>query len=446
MKDFTSSFLKDPPLPLIARLAAPNIIAFGVQTAVSLVEVWLVGLLGTIPLAAMALSFPLLMLMQTMSGGATGGAVASSIARALGARDHERAERLIWHALALALIGSSLFLLIFALFGRSFLVFLGGTEAVVDQAFAYCIVLFSGGLFIWLVGVGSAIYRGMGDMKFPAMLMALGAAVQIPLSAVLVLGGFGLPQLGLMGTAVSAVASSFAVALAMLLRLVFGNAAIKIKLAACSFSKELTADILKVAMPATLSPLVSVTTILSLTALVSTFGEAALAGYGISARMEFLAIVLIFGIGAAMTSLVGMSIGAHNIARAERIGFVGGTLAAGVAGAIGLLLALFPDWWIAAFTDQPAVHASARSYIQIVGPFFAFQGLGFSLYFASQGAGRMFWPVAASVLRVLIVVAGASFSVYVLAGSLVSVYWWAAAGMVAYGVVVAIAVKQGAWR
>ena len=61
-------------------------------------EVWFVGQLGSSSLAAMALVFPLLMLTQTLSAGAMGGAVASAIARALGAGDQRRAEQLIWHA------------------------------------------------------------------------------------------------------------------------------------------------------------------------------------------------------------------------------------------------------------------------------------------------------------------------------------------------------------
>lgn len=446
ISEFAPDLLKGAPLPLIANLAAPNTLASATQATVGMTEVWIIGQLGTTPLAALALAFPLLMLMQTMSGGATGGAVASSVARALGSRDREKAERLIWHALALSVVGALLFLIVFLLAGRPFLVFLGGEGAVVEQAFAYCMVLFAGGLFVWLMGTGSAIYRGMGDMQFPARMMLASAFLQIPLTALLVSGLFGLPQLGMTGAAIAAVVSSLVFSLVMLLKLAFGNTLIKLRWSACTFSIPLAADILKVALPATLSPLVSVTIMLSLAAVVGYFGEAALAGYGISVRVEFLLTVLIFGIGAAMTSLVGMSVGAHNIARAERIGFVGGTLAAVIAGAIGLVLAIFPDSWISLFTDQPDVRDSARSYIQIVGPLFFFQGVGFSLYFASQGAGRMFWPMTASLLRVVIVVGGAVFVVHMVGLGLTAVYWAAAIGMLVYGLVTAAAVRLGAWR
>ena len=92
-------------------------------------EVWFVGQLGSSSLAAMALVFPLLMLTQTLSAGAMGGAVASAIARALGAGDRRRAEQLIWHALALAVIGALLLFTLFKAFGEPFYAFSAATVA-----------------------------------------------------------------------------------------------------------------------------------------------------------------------------------------------------------------------------------------------------------------------------------------------------------------------------
>ena len=77
--------LYNPVLPLLVKLSAPNTIAFLIQAIVVLTEIWFIGQLGTISLAAIALAFPVLMLTQQMAFGALGGAVGSSIARSLGA-------------------------------------------------------------------------------------------------------------------------------------------------------------------------------------------------------------------------------------------------------------------------------------------------------------------------------------------------------------------------
>ena len=307
-------------------------------------------------------------------------------------------------------------------------------------------MLFCGGVFIWFMSVMSAVFRGTCDMQFPAMLMVIGACIQVPLTGCLVIGAFGLPQMGIVGAAVSAVISAFILSCAFLWRLLRGSQTLKLHWHARGLSRALFQDISKVALPASLSPLLTIVIILSLTTLVGRFGEAALAGYGIGSRIEMLLVPLVFGLGAAMTSLVGLSLGAGNLARAEHIGWLGGSLAAAVTGVAGLLLALFPNVWIGAFTSDPATLASARSYIQVVGPCFAFQGLGLSLYFASQGAGRMAWPVLATILRMVLAVGGALLLAFVFGLGLQGIYIAAGAGMVAYGVMIAAGLKLGAWR
>ena len=81
------------------------------------------------------------------------------------------------------------------------------------------------------------------------------------------------------------------------------------------------------------------------------------------------------------------------------------------------------------FPDDPAVVASATHYIQIVGPFFFFQGLGMSLYFASQGASFMLWPVVATISRVLLTGLGAMFFAHGLVPGLPGLLYAAALGM-----------------
>jgi putative MATE family efflux protein len=442
----TQHLLTAPPLPLLLRMAAPSTIAFLVQGSVSLAEVWFIGQLGSVSLAAIALAFPFLMLTQTMSGGAMGGAVASAIARAVGAGDLARAEQLLWHALALGIAGALLLLALFSLGGAAFLRLLGGDGDVLAQAYAYTFLLLCGGVLIWSTGITTAIFRGMGSMQLPAAAMMLGALIQIPLSGCLILGAFGLPKLGITGAAVSALVSGAVVSGVLLFQLRTGSSLVKLRLSALVFSKANFEDILKVALPASLSPLLTVSTVLILTALVGTFGDAALAGYGIGSRVEFLIIPLVFGFGAAMTSLVGMSIGAGDIARAERIAWIGGACASGIAGLVGVVLALFPEVWVTAFTDDPEIIASATHYIQIVGPFFFFQGLGMSLYFASQGASFMLWPVAATILRVLLAGFGAVFFAHTMGLGLQGIYYAAALAMTAYALVIAAAIRLGAWR
>src|ERR1700736_3277583 len=94
-----NALVDGPILRTLLQLAWPNVIAFSAGTCTVIAETSYIGRLGVESLAAMALVFPFVILTMTMSGGAMGGGVASSIARALGAGDVERASVLATHAM-----------------------------------------------------------------------------------------------------------------------------------------------------------------------------------------------------------------------------------------------------------------------------------------------------------------------------------------------------------
>ena len=446
MENRTQEFLTKPIIPLLIRMSAPNTIAFFIQSLVVLTEVWFISRLGTNSLAAVALAFPLLMITQTMSGGALGGAITSAIARSMGADDIEKAERLIWHSIIISLGGAITFLILFLLFGKQLLFLLGGRGEILQESYAYCSILFFGGILLWLSGSLSAVLRGMGNMRFPATLMVITSSIQVILSGGFILGWFGFPKLGVPGAAVAVLISSALMVTVILLKLRSKSIPASLRKERFQLKKFLFDNIFEVAIPASLSPLLVVGTILVLTGLVGRFGTEALAGYGIGSRVEFLMIPLIFGIGSAMTSIVGANIGALNIDRAEKVGILGGSTAGFVSILIGLTLAAFPEAWIQFFTDDIKAFEVTKKYIQIVGPFYIFQGIGLSLYFASQGANAMKWPTIATIARFIIACAGGGVSVYWLELGIESIFISSSAAMAIFGLMIFISIKKGAWR
>jgi len=82
----TSALLHAPIVPLLLRMAWPNVVVMLAQAGSGLIETFWVGRLGTDALAGMALVFPGVMLMQMISAGSLGGGISSAIARALGSR------------------------------------------------------------------------------------------------------------------------------------------------------------------------------------------------------------------------------------------------------------------------------------------------------------------------------------------------------------------------
>jgi Na+-driven multidrug efflux pump len=204
-------------------------------------------------------------------------------------------------------------------------------------------------------------------------------------------------------------------------------------------------DILRVGAIGSVNTLLTTLVFALATALVGIAGGPnAVAGYGTGARLEYLLIPLVFGLGAPLVALVGTNIGAGQRERALRIALMGGAIAFVLTEAIGLIVAIWPHAWLGLFGDDPRMLATGESYLRVVGPAYGFFGLGLSLYFASQGAGRLLWPLLGSVVRVLIGIGGGWLALQ-LTASLDWLFAALALALVAYGLINAAAVASGSW-
>src|SRR5262245_50617942 len=150
--------------------------------------------------------------------------------------------------------------------------------------------------------------------------------------------------------------------------------------------------------------------------------------------------------GSALVTMVGTNIGAGQHRRAQRVAWVGAGIAAALTASIGLLGALAPQLWLGLFTGEADVLAAGSTYLRIVGPSYGFFGLGLALYFASQGAGHLLWPVLGGAARLLVAAGGGWIVVHALGGSLVELCAVMALALVIFGSTIALAVRAGAWR
>ena len=442
--------LTGPVLPTLVALAAPNVLLALMQALVSFADAWFIGRLGTEGLAGVALVFPIVILMQMMSAGAMGGGVSSAIARALGAGDVGRAERLALHATVIAIAFGLLFTGVMMVAGPPLYRLLGGSGAVLSNATAYSTIVFGGAMTVWLSNILASIVRGTGNMAVPAIILSATALLQIPLCGALVLGWGPFPQFGISGAGIAYVFSFGAGALCFAGYIVAGRTGLDVRHSGIAFSARLFADILKVGLLSCFNALQTIAAAVIVTGLVGTFGTAALAGYGLGVRLELLQIPVVFAIGSALVVMVGTCIGAGDVKRARRIAWSGAGLAAGVTGSVGLIVALWPGVWAGLFSTDAAVLDAAYTYLRIAGWCYAFFGAGIALYFASQGAGKMLWPVLAGSARFVIAVAGGLLVLRYFNGTptdtLKGLFAVIGFAMIAYGAGTVAAVKWGNWK
>ena len=440
----TRVLLEAPIARTVLRLGAPNMLVLLVQASIGLIDVYFIGKLGTAALAGVALAFPAVMLMQMMSSGAMGGGISSAVARALGARRRDDADALALHALAIALAFALFFTIALLAGGRSMYSAMGASGAVLDAALTYSDVLFTGVVLIWIFNSLANVIRGTGNMKVPATVTCVGAALLIPFSPCLIFGLGPFPRMGVAGGATAMLIYYAAGSLAFAYYLWSGRSVVRPSLHGGGLRWPLFRDILRVGAIAVLVSLQTNLTIAIATGFVGQFGPAAIAGYGTGVRLEYLLIPVAFGLGAPLVALVGTNMGAGQHARALRAAWIGSAIAAGLTEAIGLCAAAFPHAWLTLFDTDPAMLEAGSQYLRAVGPFYGLFGLGMALYFASQGAGRLKWPLLANFAR-LSIAAGAGWLALRWGGDLDHVFLAQSVALAAFGIINAAAIAAGAW-
>ena len=439
----TRRLLEAPILPLLIRLAWPNVLIMLAQASAGLIETWWVAKLGTDALAGMALVFPAVMLMTTISAGAIGGGISSAVARTLGAGRREAADALVLHAVVVNILFALGFSALFLLFGRPIYSLLGGSGGELEAALIYSNIVFAGNVLTWLMNGLASVIRGTGNMLFPAAVTCIGVLLLIPVSPVLIFGLGPVPGFGIAGGGMALVAYYAAGALAMAWYILSGRNPAHFRWVRPQWAP--LAGILRVGALSAIQSIQTNVIIAGATALVAAHaGANAVAGFGTGVRLEYLLIPLIFGIGAPMVAMVGTNIGAGRGDRALSIAMAGAGLAFLVTETIGLAAAFFPEAWLALFSAEPAMIEAGSAYLRIVGPFYGFFGIGLSLYFAAQGAGRLFWPLAGGFLRVVIALGGGWLALR-WTGSLSGLFTALAIAILAYGLTVLTAVRSGLW-
>jgi putative MATE family efflux protein len=440
-----AALLHGPIVPLMLRLALPTVIVLAVQALVGVAETWFVSFLGTDAIAGVALVFPVLMLMQMMSNGGIGGGVASAIARALGADRKADIDALVLNALVLAILLGAVFTIAEFAFGRALYAALGGHSGALAAALGYADVVFAGAIPVWIVSLLAAALRGAGNTMVPAAVTFGGLFILLPLSPLLIFGWGPFPRLGVPGAGLAVVIYYLVAALVLIGYLRSARSTLRLPLDPRLIKTRLLGDILRVGGLSALGTIQSNLTVVLVTGAVGLFGTDAIAGYGIASRLDYILVPLLFAFGSAVLTMVGANMGAGQVARAERIAWRGGFIAAGVTEAIGLAAALFPHAWLSLFSTDAKVIETGTLYLQLVAPCYGAFGLGMLLYFAGQGAGRVLWPVLAGTARMIVAAIGGWLAIKTLGADLRGLFAIIAASSLAFGVITATALRLQGW-
>jgi putative MATE family efflux protein len=393
------------PLVLLS-FATPSLVQILVQSAIAVVEIFLLSRLGTDVLAGISAVFPIVTLFVAITTVGMGGAISSAVARSLGAGNVSEAQALAAHAILLSLIFGAISAAALIFFGTEIYGLLGARGDSLNQALSYSNIVFGGSICLWLLGGLTAIVRGTGDMKTPARIAIFRAAAALPLFGMLIFGWGAVPGFGIAGAATAMLIYYTMGVIGLVVHLQSAKSPIHLAFSDFRPRWQLFSRILKVALLSSLQILVSNVALIAITAYVAHFGIEALAGYGLAARVELLISSMVLPLGVGTTTMVGTCVGAGLEARARRVTLVSCLLAAAIFAAIGLGVAFSGRSIAGLFTNVEGVVSAAAGYFYATGLVCGFMAAFVILFSAYQGWGRATAPLLVSLLRVAIVLAG----------------------------------------
>ncbi|PKM55005.1 MAG: MATE family efflux transporter [Firmicutes bacterium HGW-Firmicutes-5] len=374
MKKNKMNLTQDPVTGLIIKMTFPMIFGMLGIVAFNMVDTYYVSKLGLIPMAAMTLTFPVVMVIGALAQGIGIGA-AALISKAVGEQQHTKIIRYTTDSLTLGLILVFVFVITGLLTIRPLFTLLGADHETMPYVVDYMTIWYGGVMFLIIPMIGNSAIRALGDTKTPALIMTVAALVNMLFDPIFIFGYGPIPALGIKGAAIATVISRAITLIVSLYVLIYRQKIV-------SFQKALFSDIVKsfkdliyIGIPNALTRIITPLAIGVITGLVTTFGKEATAGFGIATRIEMFAMLIINALASIFVPLLGQNIGAKKdlrvmevIKKSERFSVMYGLVAM-------LILILFGRPLAQIFTDNSVVIETVRMYLLIIPIGYGLQGL-----------------------------------------------------------------------
>ncbi|MBU0548956.1 MAG: MATE family efflux transporter [Candidatus Omnitrophica bacterium] len=357
----------------------------------SLVDLFFVGRLGHVAVAALSIAGMLLsvVIMFTM-GIATG--TTALVAHFMGSRDYDAADNTVFQTIILSTASWLVMSLLGVFACDNLLRLFGASEEIIPAAAAYLRISFIFSIFIFLfVGLNQAL-RGAGDIIMPLKVVILANLLNIALDPLFIFGWGVFPRLEVAGSAIATVISRAMGTLIVLIYMLRGYSALHLNRRACRINLPIITRMAKIGFYASIQVFLREISLLFLLRLVSSFGVTALAAFGICVRLRMVAIIPAIGMANTAAVLVGQNMGADQPKRAMHAGWRTVWLYQAFIIPIAVIFILFAPNLIKIFNSHIDVVRIGAVYLRFSAVVFPFVAFSVILGRGINGAGDTLAP------------------------------------------------------
>lgn len=297
----------------IIQLALPVALENVLHMAVFIVDIIMVGRLGTTAVAAVglagALNFVITMIFCALNAGTT-----ALVARNFGAEEKAEAQTVAGQSLLLAIILGLIISPLIFYFASDILILMSAEESVVTLGSTYLKIVLSFLVLRLIILTGTAVFRGAGDTRTPMMITLVMNCANILFNWLLIFGIWIFPRMEVEGAAWATSIAYIIGASLIFYRLLSKKSILSINLKnIIGINKSIIQRILRISLPATLDAFLTQIGYLFFIKIVAMLGTVALAAHQIAIRIEAISFMPGYALAIATATLVGQSIGAKKI-------------------------------------------------------------------------------------------------------------------------------------
>ena len=385
----------------LIKLSIPMVGGIFAVLAFSLADTYFVAKLGTKELAAMSFTFPVIMLLSSISMGLGTGA-SSIIARAIGEGDQRRVQRLTTDSLILSVLIVAFLAFLGLITIDPLFSALGAGAEVRPLIRDYMHIYYLGMVFLVIPLVGNSAIRACGNTLVPSLIMVLAAVANCLLDPLFIFGWGLFPALGIQGAALATALSRAGTLLASLAFLHFKEHLLLFSFSSIKGMAANWSKLLSVGLPAATTNLISPLATGLVTSLVASYGAEAVAGIGLASRLEAFALIAPLAVSASIAPFVGQNWGYQKFSRIKRALNLSFCFCLGWGALIAVVLGMAAPEIVNWFGSEPAVGAIASTYLAIVPLSYGTLGIVFTASSALNAAGKPLPALGMSFSRLLL--------------------------------------------
>ncbi len=398
MKKYKNDFTKGDVKAHLIKFAAPFLISSLLQNLYSIVDTICVGqIVGKAGLAAVANSFPVMMLIISLFLGFSIGLVIL-IGQFAGANDTANIKRCFETGNAFFLSAAFIMTVTGILLCGPLLNLMNTPADAFENARGYLTIIFGGMIFTAIYNLASAYLRGLGDSKTPMYFVLIATLLNIPLDIAFIGGFWIIPKMGVPGAAWATIISQAVSSVLCITYLTKKNHIIEFKLSAMRFYRDIFKKMVRLGVYSAIQQSLLAISFTVMTSFVNGFGTLYVASFGAGARIDAMVIIPAQAIGQSVGAVAAQNIGAKQYGRAKKTLRWGALFAASFNLLIAAGVFIFGKEIISLFTSEPDVILAGAEYLSYAAVFYVPFGIMMCINGLLQGAGDTMAPMIFSIV------------------------------------------------